>query len=272
MKQKLEYLSGQSTDKKFAWNMIKGLVMWLIFIGFSMFFGFWFVANGTLEEKATIDFYSIILLTFTFFVSTFAIVRLLALKFFKKKDIPIDFILHNPSGCLLNRIVGQKVLNTKRLFLISVVWGIIVALLIYGTGFRVIGMPPEYAVDPIVGKMRSAYLKANPTSPAENIMIFGFFEGLLFILLQKLAKIPWQASLIITVIVVGTIGFPAYHWTRYGEKETDLLSTAIFGTTNAGISALTGSLAFVEIWHQFNNYFGEMRDAKQWGISVQWFG
>lgn len=265
----VQYISGQS-DKKLTWNTIKGLVMWLTFVGLSMFFAFWFSANGTLEERATVNFYSIILITFTFFISLFAIIRLLALKFLKK-DVPLDFILHNPAGCLINRIAKQEILNTKRLVLLTFGWFIVISLLINVTGFILINMPTEYAIDPIIGKVRSAILKANPTSPAENLMIFGFFEPLVFILLQKYAKIPWHVSLIITIIIVGTIGFPAYHWGKYGAKETDLMSTAIFGTTNAGISAMTGSLLFTEVWHQANNFWGEMRNAKQWGLSVEWF-
>jgi len=268
--EKLVYLSGNVDDQNFGWNTIKGLTLWITFVSISMFFGFWFSTNGTLEEKATVNFYSIILLTFMSFISIFAIIRIVAWKFFHKKYVPLDFILLNPYNCILNRILGKQVLTTKRLFLIGIVWGLVVAFMIYGTGFKMIGSPTEYVADPLVGKIRSAMLKANPTSPAENLMIFGFFEGIIFILLQKYAKIPWHVAFVITVILIGVVGFPAYHWARYGEKETDLLSVSIWSVSNSAIAGLTGSLLITEIWHEVNNYVGEMRNAKQWGLSVQW--
>lgn len=261
----IQFLSGNPDAKGLKHNLLMGLLIFGIFWALSYAGSVWFIANGTPTERGTATFYKDILSSMGLFLAIFTVIRVL------KPHLPIDFILHNPENSMINRILGQKVLNTKRLFLISIAWGIIMSVLIYTTGFTIISMPVEYAADPVIGKVRSAFLKANPTSPAENVLIFGFLLGLVYLVLHRLIRIPWSIALVLTILIIGIIIFPAYHWAKYGAAESDLMSTAIFGTTNAGISAMTGSLLFTEVWHQVNNYVGEMRQARTFGISVEWF-
>lgn len=275
MKEDLVYLSGEIKDKGWGWDTLKGLTMWLLFISISMGIAFWFLANGTSTEQATVAFYDNILISFTFFVSMFPVIRILASKFFHKDNIPLDYIIHNPTHCILNRIFKKKLITTKRLVIICLIFGFLYSLLIWITPTRLqderswlilVASPKEYSID--TSNVRSAYLKANPTSPAENLLIFGFFQPIIYILLQKYAKIPWHVSFVMTIFIIGVVGFPAYHWKKYGEKETDLQSTMVFGVSNSVMSGLTGSLMFTEFFHQINNGMGELKSATSFGLSI----
>jgi len=168
-----------------------------------------------------------------------------------------DSILHEPELGLLGWIpvVRDPILLT----LVSAIIFVVVGMFSVSTNTFFFGAT-EYSVSPAA----KVGLFAEPASWAEtlffNSLILGTVAGLVghFFIKNKKFMI---VALLIGALVTGLVIMPGYHVMKYGERQAELLSTALFGVGSCTLTVLTGSIIPAYIWHFNNNFFMGVKET-----------
>lgn len=196
---------------------------------------------------------------FIFYVGMllFALVVVIAEQLTKDRSVGTWFKTYffNPEQGALNRFSLFR--NPIKLLMLSwIIAGFLGTVSIVSNTFFI--AMPTYQILPI----SAIGLAAEPASSAETLTFFAVLLGMVYglaKLISKKNKIIFITILIIGALVVGGVVFPAYHMLRYGSDEQSLLGVAFFGTSNALLTIITGSVFTGWMWHVINNGLNEAK-------------